>query len=64
MMWVFLFHSHDNGKIRQTVQELGVEGTEEDYETLKKVCGELSKRAASLAAAGLATIVEVIIIIM
>jgi len=50
--------SHDNNKLVQVLKELDVEGSTKDHEVLKRVCTSVSKRAARLAAAGLAAIVE------
>ncbi|KAK3723804.1 hypothetical protein QZH41_019478, partial [Actinostola sp. cb2023] len=49
--------SHDDNKLLAVLKELNIEGTSRDHEILKKVCAAVSKRAARLAAAGLATIV-------
>lgn len=53
--------SHDTDKIAQVLDKLKQKATDEDIQILKEVCAAVSKRAARLAAAGLAAIVQVIL---
>lgn len=57
----FYFNSHERFKIEEVLNEMKLNASESDIETLKQVCAAVSKRAARLAAGGLATIVKVFI---
>ena len=54
------FNSHERYKIDEVLNEMKVNASETDIEILKQVCAAVSKRAARLAAGGLATIVKVL----
>lgn len=53
------FNSHERYKIDEVLNEMQVKASESDIAILKQVCAAVSKRAARLAAGGLATIVKV-----
>lgn len=53
------FNSHERYKIDEALSEMKLNASESDIEILKQVCAAVSKRAARLAAGGLATIVKV-----
>ncbi|XP_001635171.2 hexokinase-2 isoform X2 [Nematostella vectensis] len=50
--------SGDENKLQQVLKELDVKATARDQEILRHICTAVSKRAARLASAGLATIVK------
>lgn len=50
--------SHERYKIDEVLNEMKLNASESDIEILKQVCAAVSKRAARLAAAGIATIVK------
>ena len=53
------FNSHERYKIDEVLNEMKLNASESDIEILKQVCAAVSRRAARLAAAGIATIVKV-----
>lgn len=55
------FNSHERYKIDEVLNEMKLNASESDIEILQQVCAAVSKRAARLAAGGLATIVKVFI---
>ena len=53
------FNSHERYKIDEVLSEMKLNASESDIEILKQVCAAVSRRAAKLAAGGIATIVKV-----